>query len=119
MEGGGLVLQGVRHLRREMDRREKEKFIVEKMIRMYCKGKKHSSNGLCPSCSELVEYAQTRIDRCPLMETKSFCSSCTVHCYETGMRERIRVAMRYSGPRMVYHHPLLALDHLMHGKRRI
>ncbi|MCK9547174.1 MAG: nitrous oxide-stimulated promoter family protein [Sphaerochaeta sp.] len=102
-----------------MDRRAKEKYIVEKMIRMYCKGKKHSNNGLCPSCSELVEYAQMRIDYCPLMEAKSFCSSCPVHCYNTEMRQRIRVAMRYSGPRMVYHHPLLALAHLMHGKRRL
>jgi len=101
-----------------MDRREKEKYIVEKMIRIHCKGKKHSNNGLCPSCSELVEYAQTRIDRCPFMETKSFCSSCPVHCYNTEMRERIRVAMRYSGPRMVYHHPILSLQHLVDGRKR-
>jgi hypothetical protein len=28
------------------------------------------------------------------------------------MRERIRQVMRYSGPRMIFHHPIAALRHL-------
>jgi hypothetical protein len=34
------------------------------------------------------------------------------------MRERIRNVMRYSGPRMVYRHPVLALFHMVDGRRK-
>ena len=38
------------------------------------------------------------------------------------MREKIRVAMRHSGPRMIFHCPVLAIKHLimdMQEKKRI
>jgi hypothetical protein len=31
------------------------------------------------------------------------------------MRERIRIVMRYSGPRMLYRHPILSIRHKMDG----
>jgi hypothetical protein len=38
-------------------------------------------------------------------------------CYTPDMRERIRAVMRFSGPRMLLHHPWLALMHLVDGLR--
>jgi len=34
------------------------------------------------------------------------------------MREKARVVMRYSGPRMTYRHPVLALFHFIDGLRK-
>ena len=72
---------------------EKEKQTVEQMIRLYCR-KKEGNGTLCPQCRELLEYAQTRLSRCPFGDGKSTCRICTVHCYKPEMRERMRVVMR-------------------------
>ena len=40
------------------------------------------------------------------MESKTFCSNCRVHCYCPDMREKIRMVMRFSGPRMLFYHPV-------------
>ena len=45
-------------------------------------------------------------------EGKSFCSNCRVHCYKPDMRQ-IRTVMRFSGPRMVFYHPVMAIRHLI------
>ena len=37
----------------------------------------------------------------------------SVHCYQPQMREQIRQVMRYSGPRMLFHHPVMAIRHLI------
>jgi hypothetical protein len=34
------------------------------------------------------------------------------------MREKVRGVMRYSGPRMTFRHPVLALFHFIDGLRR-
>jgi hypothetical protein len=41
-----------------------------------------------------------------------------MHCYKPAMREKIKDVMRYSGPRMSYRHPLLALFHFIDGFRK-
>ncbi len=51
------------------------------------------------------------------METKTFCSNCKVHCYKPEMREKIRIVMRYSGPRMLFVHPVMCLKHLIESKK--
>lgn len=53
----------------------------------------------------------------PFMETKTFCSNCKVHCYKPEMREKIREVMRYSGPRMIFHHPAAAIRHVILTKK--
>lgn len=97
-------------------KREKEKEIVSLMISLYCK-KNHKTKGLCKECAELDSYAKMRSDKCPFTETKTFCSNCTVHCYKPQMREKIRQVMRFSGPRMIFYHPLMAIDHLVESKK--
>lgn len=98
-------------------KREQEKQVVSLMINLYC-SKKHGAKGsLCSDCAQLKEYAMLRSDKCPFMETKTFCSNCKVHCYKPEMRERIRAVMRFSGPRMIFYHPVLAVRHLIESKR--
>lgn len=97
-------------------KREKEKQIVGLMIALYCR-KKHGGKRLCPECAELNDYARRRSDACPFMQTKTFCSNCRVHCYNRKMREKIREVMRFSGPRMIVYHPILALRHVVQTKK--
>ena len=97
-------------------KREREKIIVSQMIALYCR-KNHHTAGLCPECAALADYARQRSDKCPFMESKTFCSNCTVHCYNPEMRENIRAVMRFSGPRMLFHHPVAAVWHLIETKK--
>lgn len=98
-------------------KREKEKRMVSQMIALYCKKKHGGKKELCPACAALSEYARLRSDKCPFMETKTFCSNCKVHCYKPEMREKIREVMRFSGPRMIFHHPVAALHHVIATKK--
>lgn len=98
-------------------KREREKAMVTEMIALYCKKQHGTKQGLCPDCRALTDYACSRSDRCPFMETKTFCSNCRVHCYKPDMRERIRAVMRFSGPRMLFHHPVAALRHVIETKK--
>ncbi|MCB5393433.1 nitrous oxide-stimulated promoter family protein [Longicatena caecimuris] len=98
-------------------KREREKAMVSQMIALYCKKKHKTKNGLCTDCAALSEYARQRSDKCPFMETKTFCSNCKVHCYKPEMREKIRAVMRFSGPRMVFHHPIAAIRHVIETKK--
>lgn len=97
-------------------KREREKRLVSQMIALYCR-KKHGGRSLCPGCAALDAYARQRSDRCPIMETKTFCSNCRVHCYEPEMREKIREVMRFSGPRMIVYHPVTAVRHVIETKK--
>ena len=100
-------------------KRQKEQYVVEEMIRLYCR--KHHGTGrsgrMCPVCQELSDYAKLRSQKCPFMEEKTFCANCTVHCYKTEMREKIREVMRFSGPRMLLYHPFLAVWHLICSRK--
>ena len=98
-------------------KREREKRTVSLMIRIYCKKKHGTKKGLCPECEALNDYAIMRSDKCPFMETKTFCSNCRVHCYKADMREKIRAVMRFSGPRMIFSHPIMAIRHVIESKR--
>lgn len=98
-------------------KREREKAMVSQMIALYCR-KQHGTRGtLCPDCAALDAYARLRSDKCPFMETKTFCSNCKVHCYKPDMREKIRAVMRFSGPRMIFHHPVAAIRHVVETKK--
>lgn len=98
-------------------RMERERSTVEQMIRLYCKGNHgvKREGGLCQKCNELLNYSNERLDRCPYGENKPTCLKCRTHCYEPEMREKIRMVMRYSGPRMLLRHPILTLGHIIDG----
>lgn len=96
------------------DKIEKEKSLVFLMIKIFCKSnhKNYNYNNLCEECIELYNYASIQIDRCRFMETKTFCSACPSHCYKKDMRKKIREVMIFSGKRMIFYRPILALKHL-------
>lgn len=99
------------------DKRVREKQLVSQMIALYCRKNHKYKKDLCNDCKSFKEYAEMRIDKCPFMETKTFCSNCKVHCYKPQMREQIRAVMRFSGPRMIFYHPIIAVRHVRESKK--
>lgn len=94
------------------NRIDEEKAVVGQMIRIYCR--RYEGNiTLCPECRELLDYACRRLENCPYGNGKPTCKKCPVHCYRPEMKERIRIIMRWSGPRMILYHPLAAIKHLL------
>ena len=75
-------------------KREREKKVVSLMISLYCH-KKHGN----------------------FWKSYRGNSSLCVECAELEMRERIKTVMRFSGPRMVFHHPIMALRHVIESKK--
>lgn len=98
--------------RRKSSRIGREQRTVAQMVRLYCRHDEGNEE-LCPSCRELLDYAVLRLSRCPHGERKPYCQHCPIHCYRPEMRERMRRVMRYAGPRMLWHHPVAALRHLL------
>lgn len=94
----------------EKDRMSRERQTIKFMIDIYCRGH-HPKGTLCRECEALLYYAMQRIEKCRFRSNKPACAKCPVHCYRPEMREQIRRVMRYSGPRMIIHHPVLAIWH--------
>ena len=96
----------------------RERVTVDKMIELYCRENHAAQGGLCAECAVLSEYARQRLQKCVFGAEKPTCANCPVHCYKVSMRERVREMMRYAGPRMMLHHPILAVAHLLDGRRK-
>lgn len=94
-----------------MNRIEREKRTVAQMVRIYCRHKE-GNRLLCPDCEALIQYAVTRLSKCPFGDAKSTCRKCKVHCYRADMRERIKCVMRFAGPRMIIYNPIAAIRHI-------
>ncbi len=99
---------------------------VEVMIRMHCHDNHsreqrpsggHRDCTLCSDCTALLDYSLLHLRRCRFGGAKPTCDRCPVHCFRPDMRDKIRTAMRYAGPRMVYRHPYLAVMHLIDRRR--
>jgi hypothetical protein len=97
---------------------ERECKTVQKMVFMYCRKTHGSKTGLCRECDELLSYARERLEKCPFQEGKTTCANCPVHCYRHDMREKIKKVIRFSGLRMIYRHPIMALLHLFDALRK-
>jgi len=97
----------------------REKNTVKDMIGIYCLKHHKTSAPLCPECDELLTYALKKIDKCRYSYRKPVCSKCTTHCYTKEMQERIRAVMRYSGPKMLTRHPVLAVFHFIDAARHV
>ncbi|UQY43579.1 nitrous oxide-stimulated promoter family protein [Erwinia sp. PK3-005] len=97
---------------------QREKRTIEKMIALY------QTN--CPQADSdteryrsLYHYAVKRLDRCAFGEEKPACKQCPIHCYQPAKREEMKQIMRWAGPRMLWHHPILAIRHLIDDKRPV
>jgi hypothetical protein len=105
------------HDRGRYPRLARELATIRAMVGIYCRDKHATTDDLCPGCRGLMDYATRRLDRCVFGDDKPTCANCKVHCYTAAMREQVRVVMRYAGPRMMWRHPLLALAHIVDGRR--
>ncbi|HKL62619.1 MAG TPA: nitrous oxide-stimulated promoter family protein [Woeseiaceae bacterium] len=120
-------------LRGRLDREQKT---MRHMVALYCRDHhrdhhqsetqsgshaegRTGSGAPCAECTAFLAYAARRLQKCPYGEDKPTCANCPVHCYKREPREFARTVMRYSGPRMMWRHPWLALMHLMDGRRRV
>lgn len=102
----------------EGPRIKREKKTIDAMVNLYCRKHHGTSDELCPECQELHDYAMIRLSKCPFQEEKSTCGKCLVHCYKPDMKKKVAKVMRYSGPRMILHHPILALHHVFDGRKK-
>lgn len=93
------------------EKREHEKKIIREMINCY--ELHHKNEEVTKEMEHLLKYALERLDYCPNIETKTFCSRCKSKCYTNEMQEKIRRVMRFSGLRMMKTHPLLVMKHLL------
>jgi hypothetical protein len=109
------------HDRRRYPRLARELATIRAMAGIYCHdhhGASPTAQGvLCAECQDLMDYATRRLDRCVFGDDKPTCANCKVHCYTATVRERVRVMMRYAGPRMLWRRPLLAIAHVVDGRR--
>jgi predicted amidophosphoribosyltransferase len=96
----------------------REKRTVEAMMHIYCSARHGAPEGLCQECRDLLQYAFNRLEKCPFQEDKPTCADCPIHCYRPSMREEIRAVMSYSGPRMLFRRPILAVQHVIDGLRK-
>lgn len=98
-------------------KRDREKKVITEMVKLYCR-KNHKNGELCDECNEVLNYSLKRIDNCKFMETKTFCSNCKSPCYSLKMKEKIKQIMKFSGPRMLFYHPLLVIYHIISGLKK-
>lgn len=91
---------------------------IKYMVHIYCGDKHHHSDGLCSQCQNFLDYAYRRIEHCPFDIHKPTCGNCPIHCYKADMGQLARKIMRHAGPKMIFKHPLLALRHLIHNRRK-
>jgi hypothetical protein len=115
------AVQEASAMKQRHPRMTRESRTIQAMIEIYCRahhGDHGTRSGLCSECGELLYYAELRLDKCPFQEHKTTCTNCPVHCYKPSVREKVKEIMRYSGPRMTFRHPVLALCHLLDGRRK-
>src|SRR4051794_467621 len=97
--------------------RTRELATIEAMFHVYCHDRHRATPATCTTCAPLLDYATRRLVRCVFGARKPTCANCTVHCYTEQMRVDIKEVMRYAGPRMMLAHPLLAIGHVLAGRR--
>lgn len=92
---------------------QEEKKNVRAMIYLYCNKHHHSKfNQLCEECDDLLQFAMKRLTMCRFGEKKTTCERCPKHCYPKNYKHKIKQVMRFAGPRMIIHHPIMAFKHL-------
>ena len=87
------------------------------MVKMYCNHNHGKKGSICSECNELIEFANERIEKCVFQNNKPVCSECQIHCYRQEMRDKIKVVMRFAGPRMIFLHPIIGIRHLIDKRR--
>lgn len=92
-----------------MSRLDREINTLKVMIQMYCEGKKIRPD----EATALTAYTVNQAANCRYGDTKPECEKCKTHCYKPEMREKIKKVMKWSGPRMIYRHPIMLIYHMV------
>lgn len=91
---------------------------IEKMIKIYEKA--HPAPTDSPDdYQKLFSYAINRLEKCRYGEEKPACKQCPIHCYQPKMREKMKLVMRWAGPKMLIYHPILAIRHLIDDRKPV
>jgi len=88
---------------------------IDLMIALYCRDNHYdyrNNEMLCNDCKELKNYSMLKLDACVFGKDKPVCVKCKIHCYKPFMREKIKMVMKYSGPRMLLKHPVITAKYL-------
>lgn len=91
---------------------KREATLLESMVRDYCK-RHYGGERLCDNCKAFLTYALTRLAYCPFGENKPTCLKCKIHCYRSEQKETAKIIMRQEGPRMLFKHPVLTVEHMI------
>jgi hypothetical protein len=118
IKAAGTSMYQTGRVKKEHRRLRRERTTVRVMVGLYC-AHHHGTTDLCDACSDLVDYADRRLDLCPYGSDKPSCANCPIHCYRPEPRERMREVMRFAGPRMLARHPVLAIRHLIDDRRPV
>ncbi len=95
-----------------MGKTDKDKQTIKYMVELYCKHKL-KMNEISDEYNQLIEYAFARLEHCKYGENKPACKNCPTHCYKQEMRSKMRIVMKWAGPRMLLYSPLAAIRHLL------
>jgi hypothetical protein len=103
-------------------RLQRELRTIEAMLQIHCADhhaatSRLAGTALCDGCAALLDYAGRRLAGCPYGADKPTCTNCRIHCYGPAQREAVRQVMRHAGPRMLLRHPVLAIAHVLDGRR--
>lgn len=98
--------------RARLNRIEREKQTVCKMIKFYCRHRLKQDT-MPEEYQHLARYACFRLDHCKYGEQKTACKACPTHCYAPKERAQIREVMRWVGPRMILFSPKGAIRYLL------
>ena len=90
----------------------REHTTIKAMIEMFCYAKHKNNKELCKSCDKLLNYSKERLYLCPFHSRKFNCKNCKIHCYQNQFRGQIIEVMKFSGPRMIFKHPVLCFAHI-------
>ena len=93
-----------------MNRIDREKLTVQKMIELYCRHRLKQDT-IPEEYQNLITYAHNRLSHCRFGEGKNVCKKCPIHCYAPKERQQIREVMRWVGPRMIIYAPKATMIH--------
>lgn len=105
----------------EKKRLEQDEKTVMAMAAVFCRGHHHicaQGEKLCPECAKVIDYSLERTRRCPHKHSGT-CDTCPTQCYRPAMQQKIKEIMAYSGPRMIFRHPLMAIQHVYRKRKNL
>ncbi|MGL5380058.1 nitrous oxide-stimulated promoter family protein [Clostridium sp.] len=99
---------------KRLGRVEREKRVIELMIKIYCRKKHGNKECLCEECDELLQYAHKRLSFCKFGDEKTTCAKCPIHCYKKDMKLKVKEVMKFSGPRLLIYAPGEFIRHMLY-----